>query len=86
MSYESNYYLLIYEAATRRLQIEDFGAESAAAASTYSIREREYRDKPDIEVVLVGADSLETVKKTHSHYFATSTESLLLDLESALAL
>lgn len=35
-------------------------------------------------MVLIGADSLDTVKKTHSHYFSESAESLLSDLEQRL--
>ena len=37
------------------------------------------RGRDDLDIVLVGADSLETVKRTHSSYFETdeTLESLL---------
>jgi hypothetical protein len=38
-------------------------------AEEYAKRERENRGNRDLEIVLVGADSLETLKTTHGHYF-----------------
>jgi hypothetical protein len=35
----------------------------------YSAKEEEYRDRKDIEIVLVGSDSIETVRMTHANYF-----------------
>lgn len=80
----TNYYLLIYEAAAADLQVEEYGSDGPAAAAEYTKREHLYWDRPDVEVVLVGADSLETIKKTHAHYFAASVQSLLGDLERDL--
>jgi len=80
----SQYFLLIYDQSSRAVQVEEFGTDARRAASEYSERERQYRERPEIEVVLVGADSLDTIKKTHSHYFSESTESLLTDLEQRL--
>lgn len=80
----TNYYLLVYEPATSKLQVDDLGSDETAAAMEYTKREHLYRDRPDVEVVLVGADSLETIKKTHSHYFAASVASLLGELEADL--
>jgi len=80
----TNYYLLIYEAATADLQVEEY-SDGPAAAAEYTKREHLYWDRPDVEVVLVGADSLETIKKTHSHYFAASVQSLLGDLNLTAA-
>jgi hypothetical protein len=72
----TNYFLVAYDVSTGGLQVEEYDSASATAAE-YSVRERQYRDRPEIEVVLVGADSLETVKKTHSHYFSVPTEALM---------
>lgn len=33
-----------------------------------------YRGRTDIEVVLLGSDSLETLKQTHGHYFESASE------------
>ena len=35
----------------------------------YQEAERESRGRSDLDVVLLGADSLETIKRTHSSYF-----------------
>lgn len=32
-------------------------------------REARYRDRPDIEVVMLGAESIDTLKQTHMRYF-----------------
>jgi len=82
MTESTNYFLLVYDVSTAGVQVEEYGSDGAAAAAEYSLREHKYRDRPEIEVVLVGADSLETVKKTHSHYFSVPTESLLAGLKS----
>jgi hypothetical protein len=77
MTDSANYFLLVYNLSTAGVQVEDYGSDGAVAVAEYSLRER-----PEIEVVLVGADSLETVKKTHSHYFSVPTESFLAGLKS----
>ena len=82
----TNYFLLVYHLDTREVHVEDFGADENAAADTYTAREHEYRDEPTVEVVMVGADSIDTVRKTHSHYFATSvTSDLVAELERDLS-
>ena len=43
--------------------------DSAEAMSAYSAVEDENRDRADIEVVLLSADSIDTVRRTHSSYF-----------------
>lgn len=80
---DSKYFLLVSNRSTGELEIEEL-VEGVAAAE-YGRRERLYHDRPEIEVVLVGADSLDTIKKTHSHYFRPSTESIRSDLEDSLA-
>jgi hypothetical protein len=45
-------------------------------AAHYSLREGRYADDAMIEVVLLGADSEETIHKTHSHYFVERTGDL----------
>jgi len=63
-------FLLIYNVATQRLiRANDLGDNTTGAVSEYAACERQYRGNKDIEVVLIGSDSLETIKKTHGHYF-----------------
>lgn len=82
MTRQTTYFLLVHRATPHELEIETFADEGSAAVA-YSLREHEHRDSPDVEVVLVGADSLETVKQTHSHYFAEASD-LMADVEREL--
>ncbi len=80
----TNYFLLIYNLATRAVEIEEWHADDVGAAARYTEREREFQDDENIEVVLVGADSLDTVKVTHSHYFVKTTGDLFEQLAREL--
>lgn len=42
----------------------------------YTEFEMEHRGDKSTEVVLVGADSIDTIRKTHSHYFADRADEL----------
>jgi len=63
------HFLLVYDLRARKLisSLRFRSADEAAAA--YGEAEREHVGNSDIEIVLVGADSLETIRKTHGHYF-----------------
>jgi hypothetical protein len=67
------HFLLLYNVRRSELvSIESFGHDVERATDAYAALEREYRDKADhedFEIVLVGADSLDTVHMTHSRYF-----------------
>jgi hypothetical protein len=47
------------------------------ALEAYRRAEEDGRSDPNVEVVLVGADSLDTVRQTHSNYFGDDLEKLL---------
>lgn len=69
------HFLLIYDLDQGHLVLaKDLGTDGDAAAREYSECEAEYRDREGFEIVLVGADSIETIKKTHSHYFESGDE------------
>lgn len=71
------HFLLVYSHGQQELlKCQEFDeVESAMAA--YAEVERQYANESDaFEVVLVGADSIETVMKTHGHYFRKASESL----------
>jgi hypothetical protein len=80
------YFILIYDVAQHEVRVEEFGADGDAAAAAYAVFEADFRDRPDIEVLMVGADSLETIMKTHSHYFGQRVDPtrLLADLRDSL--
>jgi predicted metal-dependent HD superfamily phosphohydrolase len=63
------HFLLVYDLGAQRLiKQQEFGDGDEAAAA-YAALERHYKDRDDLEIVLVGADSIETIKRTHAHYF-----------------
>ncbi len=75
MDPDIRHFLVIYDIATREANVDDrFGSDYDAALSAYAEAEQTYRGRGDIEVVLLGADSIETIKKTHSSYFSTREE------------
>ena len=45
------------------------GSDTSEAAKKYAAFERRYRYEDGYEVVLIGADSTDTIKRTHAHYF-----------------
>ncbi len=64
------HFLLIYDLDAAELVVErDLGEDADAAAAEYSRVEAEYRNRQGFEIVLVGADSIETIHQTHAHYF-----------------
>lgn len=67
------HFLLRFNLRTRTLEdLQKFGSDAEAATQAYASVEQEYRDRPDhtdYEIVLIGADSLETIQVTHSRYF-----------------
>jgi hypothetical protein len=65
-----HHFLLVWDARSRKVTVEDLGEDADAAAQRYSDVEVEYEGKPGYEVVLIGADSLDTIRQTHAHYFA----------------
>jgi hypothetical protein len=73
------HYLVVYDIPTSKAIVRRFGTDYDAAMAAYAEIEGEMRDRDDLDIVLVGADSLETVERTHSSYFDTEEtfESLL---------
>jgi len=64
-----HHFLLVYDLARQELvrQLEFHDGDEAAAA--YRELENEHQGRADLEIVLVGADSIDTIKRTHAHYF-----------------
>lgn len=68
-----HHYLLAYDHTKSQLVInEDFGTDADAALEAYSTLEKQHKDNLSMDIVLVGSDSIETVKVTHSTYFGRS--------------
>jgi hypothetical protein len=76
---EIKHFLIIYDIPSGAARVRSFGTDYDGAQAAYAEIEGEMRDRDDLDIVLVGADSLDTVKRTHSSYFRAekSFESLL---------
>ncbi len=68
---EIQHFLLVFDHDKGQLVEEtDFGTDSVAAMAAYARLEREHGPKDTaIEIVLIGSDSIETVRLTHANYF-----------------
>jgi hypothetical protein len=63
-------YVIEYNRRTGEWQVHEFlGADGPRRALRERLRLEESRVDPDIELASINADSLETVRKTHSRYF-----------------
>lgn len=67
---EIKHFLVIRDPATGEVKIKRFGTDYDAAQAAYAKAERAHADD-DLDIVLLSADSLATIKKTHSSYFET---------------
>ena len=68
-----NHFLLIFDhSAGELVEIKSFGVEAKKALAQYEALEELYRSNNRMDIVLVGSDSLETVRVTHANYFDTS--------------
>jgi hypothetical protein len=64
------HFLIVFDHAEGKLiELDEFGEDSDAAVEAYAAKEKELRDRELVEIVLIGSDSLDTVKLTHANYF-----------------
>ncbi len=74
------YFLLTYDRSKLRLIDIERYQDGDKAVDLYGERERQYADQPQMEVVLLGADSEEAIRATHATYFRDfEAEPLSLD-------
>src|SRR5436309_2323151 len=67
------HFLLIYDRAKRRLVSHVAFSDVEEATAAYDAAEVEHLGDQEVEVVLVGGDSLESVKHTHGQYFESGS-------------
>lgn len=68
------HFLVVFDRTHGRvLREEAFDDEREALAERFRV-EREHRDHPEVEVVVLGADSAEALRRTHARYFMTISE------------
>jgi hypothetical protein len=62
-----HHFLLLHSLLEHKLLVvKDFGADRRSMPTEC---EATYRGAAGVEIVLIGADSLDTVRQTHAHYF-----------------
>ncbi|HEV2790065.1 MAG TPA: hypothetical protein VGV69_02040 [Solirubrobacterales bacterium] len=67
---EIEHFLVIYDPAGSDVAVEPFGSDYDAAQTAYAKAEQESGARgDDLDIVLLSADSLDTIKQTHSSYF-----------------
>ncbi len=66
---EIKHFLITRDVTLHKTSVRELGTNYDAAQDAYEEAEREAQGRSDLDVVLLSADSLETVKSTHSSYF-----------------
>lgn len=63
------HFLVVYDRRRGSIvRMQDYNLADQALSARFEA-EREYRDQPDIEVVVLGAESRQALAHTHSRYF-----------------
>lgn len=68
------HFLVIYDTASADVEVRSLGTDYDAAQDAYSEAERNHRGDRRYDIVLLSADSLDTIEKTHSSYFGGSKD------------
>jgi hypothetical protein len=69
------HFLITLDPAAGETDVQEFGTDYTAAQTAYAEAERADRQGL-LNIVLISADSLETIEKTHSSYFTGSAGQL----------
>jgi hypothetical protein len=67
--HQIQHFLVTYDPESDKTEVEDFGADYGGAQAAYARAERANGLETKLDIVLLSADSLETIKQTHSSYF-----------------
>lgn len=78
--------LIVYSLIEQKLlsQREFTTDEQDEAFQAYALAEEEHRNLSDVEIVLVAADSLATIRHTHGSYFRGDVDTMDLALAQLL--
>lgn len=66
---EIKHFLVVFDPATGEVDVRSFGTDYDAAQAAYAESEQANGLDTKLDIVLLSADSLETIKQTHSSYF-----------------
>jgi hypothetical protein len=75
------YFLIVYDRTSGKIiQLREFDSSMSDEALDERFKlEMETRDRPEVEVVLLGGSSFEAIKRTHGRYFRELSEDALDD-------
>lgn len=73
---EIKHFLITYDPDTGSVDVRSFDTDYDAAQVAYSQVEQANGVDARLDIVLLSADSLETIKQTHSSYFRGKTNQL----------
>lgn len=74
----TQWFLFIYDRRADRLhELIEYGTNQSEALRAYSATELQYLHEPWMDIVLIGAESLDTIKVTHSTYFDGGVRALI---------
>jgi hypothetical protein len=79
---EIKHFLVVYDPATGEAEVKPFGTDYDAAQAAYAEAEQANGLETKLDIVLLSADSLETIKQTHSSYFSHGSTRLQELLQS----
>lgn len=77
--------LLVYSLIDQKLVAVEEYADGRKAMARYAEVERDHIKDPSVEIVLVAADSPETIRRTHASYFRGEVAIEDLDFERLFA-
>lgn len=63
------HYLVVYNRRRGRIIRHNAYRTAELALTARFDAEREFRDEPDVEIVVLGAESWDALRRTHSRYF-----------------
>lgn len=66
---EIKHFLVIFDPSTGKARVQPFGTDYDAAQAAYAEAEQASGLETKFDIVLLSADSLETIEQTHSSYF-----------------
>lgn len=72
------HFLVTRDVTRQATTVEEFSTDYDAAQHAYQEAEQQARGRADLDVVLLSADSLDTIKRTHSSYFEPKSLDKLL--------
>jgi hypothetical protein len=73
---EIKHFLIVFDPASRKTKVQRLGTDYEAAQTVYAKAEEANGMGGQLDIVLISADSLETIEQTHSSYFNGGTAKL----------